>query len=185
MSRSLNKVMLIGYAGHDPEIRTTSKGVALAKLSLATSRRSGGDERTDWHQLTFFGPLVDLVEQWVRKGDRIYVEGRLQYAESHDEEGRKRKWCDVVVHELVLPSRPAVPGILGDRTIPDGEALARVHAGQLLGKVRGIEDRCASVELREMRGQILDRLDLLDTGHLDRVPNELDGYSLAPSFVLV
>jgi len=82
MARSLNKVTLIGNAGGDPDVRATASGARVAKLSLATSRafqdRSGQQqERTDWHRLTFFGRLADVVEQWVKKGDRLYVEGRI------------------------------------------------------------------------------------------------------------
>ena len=93
MSRSLNKVMLIGNIGADPEIRMTSGGNKVAKLSLATNRtwqdRSSGQqqERTEWHRLTIFGRLTDIVEQWVHKGDRIYVEGRLEYSQTQDDQG--------------------------------------------------------------------------------------------------
>ncbi|MDH3424888.1 MAG: single-stranded DNA-binding protein, partial [Gemmatimonadota bacterium] len=86
MSRSLNKVMLIGNVGNDPEIRATGSGARVAKLSLATNRswtdRNSGqkNEKTEWHRLTFFGRLVDVVEQWVKKGDRLYVEGRIEYS---------------------------------------------------------------------------------------------------------
>ena len=80
MSRSLNKVMLIGNVGSDPDVRATSSGGQVAKVSLATSRQwkdgSGQQkEKTEWHRLTFFGRLVDVVDQWVKKGDRLYVEG--------------------------------------------------------------------------------------------------------------
>ena len=85
MARSLNKVMLIGNIGSDPEIRMTPSGSKVAKFSLATNRtyqdRTGQQqERTDWHRLTFFGKLADIVEQWVHKGDRLYVEGRIEYS---------------------------------------------------------------------------------------------------------
>jgi single-strand DNA-binding protein len=80
MSRSLNKIMLIGNVGSDPEVRSTASGARVAKTSLATNRsfqdKSGQQQdRTDWHRLTFFGKLADIVEQWVHKGDKIYVEG--------------------------------------------------------------------------------------------------------------
>lgn len=106
MSRSLNKVMLIGNVGNDPEIRATSGGVRVAKLSLATNRswsdRSGQQqEKTEWHRLTFFGRLVDVVEQWVKKGDRLYVEGRIEYSQTEGE-GGTRYWTDIVVNEMVM-----------------------------------------------------------------------------------
>ena len=116
MSRSLNKVMLIGNVGSDPEIRATSSGARVAKLSLATNRtfqdRSGQQqERTEWHRLTFFGKLVDIVEQWVNKGDRLYCEGRLEYSQTQDEQGNTRYWTDVVVNDMVmLGSSGSPPG---------------------------------------------------------------------------
>jgi single-strand DNA-binding protein len=106
MSRSLNKVMLIGNVGNEPEIRATSGGARVAKVSLATNRswsdRSGQtQEKTEWHRLTFFGRLVDIVEQWVKKGDRLYVEGRIEYSQTEGE-GGPRYWTDIVVNEMVM-----------------------------------------------------------------------------------
>ena len=107
MSRSLNKVMLIGNVGNDPEIRATSSGARVAKLSLATNRSwSGRDgqqqEKTEWHRLTFFGRLVDIVEQWVKKGDRLYVEGRIEYSQTQDDQGQVKYWTDIVIQEMVM-----------------------------------------------------------------------------------
>ena len=107
MSRSLNKVMLIRNVGNDPEIRATGSGARVAKLSLATNRswtdRNSGqkNEKTEWHRLTFFGRLVDVVEQWVKKGDRLYVEGRIEYSQTEGEGGTKY-WTDIVIQEMVM-----------------------------------------------------------------------------------
>ena len=106
MSRSLNKVMLIGNVGSDPDVRATSSGGQVAKVSLATSRQwkdgSGQQkEKTEWHRLTFFGRLVDVVDQWVKKGDRLYVEGRVEYSET-EKDGQKKYWTDIVVNEMVM-----------------------------------------------------------------------------------
>jgi single-strand DNA-binding protein len=106
MSRSLNKVMLIGNVGSDPDVRATSSGTQVAKVSLATNRQwkdgSGQQrEKTEWHRLTFFGRLVDVVDQWVKKGDRLYVEGRIEYSET-ETDGQKRYWTDIVVTEMVM-----------------------------------------------------------------------------------
>src|SRR5689334_4670817 len=107
MSRSLNKVMLIGNVGSDPEVRATASGARVAKMSLATNRtfqdKSGQQqERTDWHRLTFFGKLADIVEQWVHKGDKIYVEGRVEYSQTQDDQGGTRYWTDIVVNEMMM-----------------------------------------------------------------------------------
>ena len=106
MSRSLNKVMLIGNVGNDPEIRATSSGARVCKLSVATNRkwadRNGGQqEKTEWHRLTVFGRLVDVVEQWVKKGDSLYVEGRVEYSQTEGEGGTKF-WTDIIVNEMVM-----------------------------------------------------------------------------------
>lgn len=107
MSRSLNKVMLIGNLGNDPEIRTTPSGTRVAKLSLATNEtyqdRSGQQQqRTEWHRLTVFGRLVDVVEQWVKKGDRLYVEGRIEYSQNEDDQGNVRYFTDIVIREMIM-----------------------------------------------------------------------------------
>jgi single-strand DNA-binding protein len=109
MSRSLNKVMLICNVGSDPEIRTTSGGTKMAKVSLATSRtyndRSGQrQEKTEWHRLTFWDRMAEIVEQYVKKGDRLYVEGRLEYSTTEDEKGGQRYWTDINVNEMVMLS---------------------------------------------------------------------------------
>ena len=106
MSRSLNKVTLIGNVGQDPDVRTTAGGTQVAKCSLATSRpykdKSGEQqEKTQWHRLTFFGRLVDVVEQWINKGDRLYIEGRLEYSQTENE-GTTRYWTDIIVHEMIM-----------------------------------------------------------------------------------
>lgn len=107
MSRSLNKVMLIGNLGNEPEVRTTPSGTKVAKISVATNRtfsdRTGQQqEKTEWHRVTFFGKMADVVEQWVHKGDRIYVEGRLEYSQTTDDKGQVKYWTDIVAMEMVM-----------------------------------------------------------------------------------
>jgi len=106
MSRSLNKVMLIGNVGNDPDVRTTSSGTPIANMSLATTRKwkdgSGEQkEKTEWHRLTVWGKLVDVVERYVKKGDRLYIEGRIEYSES-ESDGQKKYWTNVNVFEMVM-----------------------------------------------------------------------------------
>ncbi len=107
MTRSLNKVMLIGNVGTEPETITTSTGVTLTKCTLATNRSYKDrareqQEETEWHHLAFFGRLAEVVEEWVHKGDRLYVEGRIQSREREDDEGRTRRYYDIIVNELVM-----------------------------------------------------------------------------------
>lgn len=106
MSRSLNKVMLIGNVGADPEMRSTPGGMRIAKVSLATSRqfndRSGQQqEKTEWHRLTFWDKLAELVERYVKKGDRLYVEGRIEYSTTGEGDATKY-WTDINVREMVM-----------------------------------------------------------------------------------
>ncbi len=111
MSRSLNKVMLIGNLGSDPEIRTTSNGSKVATLSLATGRQwsspSGEkQEKTEWHRCvvwnTKFSTLADVVEKYCKKGDRLYVEGRIDYGQYKDKEGQTRYTTEINVRELLM-----------------------------------------------------------------------------------
>lgn len=110
MSRSVNKIILVGNVGRDPEIRETQNGTKVASLSLATNRRtqsSNGEpeERTDWHRLTLWNRLAQFADEYVHKGDRVYVEGRLEY-DSYERDGVTIPTADVQVRELVLLSPP-------------------------------------------------------------------------------
>jgi single-strand DNA-binding protein len=105
MARNVNKVILLGNAGRDPDIQTTASGVKVAHLSLATSRRIPRDgqfeERTEWHRLTLWDRLAQLAEEYVRRGDRLYVEGRIEYG-SFEKNGVTIPTAEVVVGDLVL-----------------------------------------------------------------------------------
>ena len=111
MSRSLNKVTLIGNVGADPDIRATPTGGRVAQLSIATSRvwndASGvKQEKTEWHRCVIWNSkgasLVELVERYVKKGDKLYVEGRIEYRQWQDKEGQTRYATDINVRELIL-----------------------------------------------------------------------------------
>lgn len=106
MSRSLNKVMLIGNVGSEPELRTTTSGTQVAKLSVATNRKwtdgSGNEqESVQWHRCTAFGKLAEIIDKYVKKGDRIYIEGRVEYSET-EADGQKRYWTDIIINEMVM-----------------------------------------------------------------------------------
>ena len=105
MSRSVNKITLIGNVGRDPDIQQTKNGTKVAHFSLATNRRAPGDEeeRTDWHRLTLWNRLAQFAEEYIRTGDRIYVEGRLEY-DSYERDGVVIPSAEVSVKEVVLLS---------------------------------------------------------------------------------
>ncbi len=111
MSRSLNKVMLIGNLGQDPEIRSTASGTRVATLSLATSRQwnnQSGErqEKTEWHRVVLWNNrstgLADLAEKYMKKGDRIYVEGRIEYRTWEDREGNTRYSTEINAREVLM-----------------------------------------------------------------------------------
>lgn len=105
MGRSVNKLILVGNVGRDPEVQSTSGGQKVAHFSLATSRRipreSGFEERTEWHRLTVWNRLAELADEYIRKGDRLYVEGRMEY-DSYERDGVTIPTAEVVVRELVM-----------------------------------------------------------------------------------
>ena len=109
MSRSINKIILVGNVGRDPDVQTTGSGTKVAHLSLATSRRiprnGGFEERTEWHRLTVWDRLAQVAEDYVRKGDRIYVEGRMEY-DSFEKNGVTIPTAEVHVRELVILGGP-------------------------------------------------------------------------------
>ncbi len=113
MSRSLNKVMLIGNLGADPEVRSTSNGSRVATLSVATSRQwttQGGEkqEKTEWHRCVIWNRrqtgLADVVEKYLKKGDRVYLEGRIEYRTWQDREGQTRYTTEINVSDMVMLS---------------------------------------------------------------------------------
>ncbi len=111
MSRSLNKVMLIGNLGSDPEVRSTTGGNRVATFSLATTRTWNApngekQEKTEWHRCVAWNSkgtgLADVVEKFCKKGDRIYVEGRIEYRQWQDKENQTRYSTEVNVREMLM-----------------------------------------------------------------------------------
>ncbi|MCX5761772.1 MAG: single-stranded DNA-binding protein [Gemmatimonadetes bacterium] len=150
MSRSLNKVTLIGNLGADPEIRTTSTGSKVASFSIATSRSWGGQgggekqEKTEWHKCVAWnakGPgtgLADIIERYCKKGEKLYVEGRIEYRQYQDKENQTKYITEINVREIMLlggkggggdfdsssaPSRPrsSAPAKGGASSAPSGD----------------------------------------------------------------
>jgi len=117
VSRSLNKAILIGNLGADPEVRSTNNGSKVANLSLATSRQWTGQngekqEKTEWHKVICWNnkgsqkgsQLADLAEKYMKKGDRIYVEGRIEYRTWEDREKQTRYVTEIIAREVLLLS---------------------------------------------------------------------------------
>jgi len=112
VSRSLNKVMLIGNLGADPEVRSTANGARVATLSVATSRQwnnQAGErqEKTEWHRVVLWNNkkgsgLADIAEKYMKKGDRIYVSGRIEYRTWEDKEGKTRYSTEINADEVLM-----------------------------------------------------------------------------------
>ena len=112
----MNKVMLIGNVGKDPEVRYVDQGVAVARLSLATTERgytlqngTQVPDHTDWHNVILWRRLAEIVEKYVHKGDKLYIEGRIRYTSYDDKQGQRRYvteiWADNM--ELLTPKSAA------------------------------------------------------------------------------
>ena len=103
MARGVNKVILIGNLGNDPEVRFTPNGSAVANLSLATSESwrdqntQQMQERTEWHRVVIFGKLAEIAQQYLRKGSKVYIEGSLRTNKWQDQQGQDRYTTEVVV----------------------------------------------------------------------------------------
>lgn len=108
MAKSLNKVQLIGNVGQDPECGETNSNVKYATLSIATTEsftpKGGGNvvHKTEWHRLVCWRGLASIVEKYVKKGTRIYIEGKLTNREWETKEGEKRTTTEIVVGDLIL-----------------------------------------------------------------------------------
>jgi single-strand DNA-binding protein len=109
---SLNKIMLIGHLGRDPEIRYTAEQAPVATFSLATSeswtdKNGSRQEHTEWHNIVAWNRLADLAKKFLSKGRQVYVEGRIRSREWNDRDGNKRRTTEVIATQMVLlGSRP-------------------------------------------------------------------------------
>ena len=110
MSGSLNKVMLIGNLGRDPESKVTPSGQALARFSMATTetwKNPQGEKqsRTEWHNIVVWGKQAETAEKFLRKGKQVLVEGRIQYREYTDQAGVKKTACEIRCDNFVMLGR--------------------------------------------------------------------------------
>ncbi len=125
---SVNKVILVGNCGRDPEVRYLPSGQAVANVTLATSSRrkdkASGEmiEDTQWHRITFYDRLAEIAGEYVKKGRPIYVEGRIKYGKYTNKDGIEQNTCDIIATEMqLLGSREGMGGPGGD----DGSGPSR------------------------------------------------------------
>ncbi len=130
MAGSVNRVILLGNLGRDPEIRSTQDGTKIANLSVATSEswkdKNTGErrEKSEWHRVCIFGPLAEIAEKYLRKGSKVYLEGALQTRMWQDQSGQDKYSTEVVLQQyrgelVMLDSKPQDGG--QDQRQPDAE----------------------------------------------------------------
>lgn len=132
----LNRVMLMGNLGADPELRMTGGGQAVLNLRLATSesyldKNKERQERVEWHNVVIWGKRAEGLAKIVHKGDRVFIEGGLRTSSYEDRDGNKRYKTDVIANNVILNGKPA-PGTRGART-DSAEPMAGPGAGPSFG----------------------------------------------------
>jgi len=117
MARGINKVILVGNLGNDPDMKYTAGGAAIARISVATKevwkdKQTGeNQERTEWHRVVFFGRLAEIAGEYLRKGSQVYLEGRLQTNKWQDQNGQDRYTTEIIANEMqMLGSRSGDTG---------------------------------------------------------------------------
>ena len=139
MARGLNKVMLIGNLGSDPEIKYSQSGTAIANLRIATAenrKNSDGEweERTEWHRLVLFGRQAEISKDYLHKGSKIYIEGRLQTRSWEDQNGQKHYSTEVVGTNMIMLDPKSQDTIIEEpesqeNNIPDSDTVPEPSQG--------------------------------------------------------
>lgn len=145
MARGINKVILVGNLGDDPNTKYTQAGMAITRVSLATTsvrkdREGNSQERTEWHRVVFFGKLGEIAGEYLRKGSQVYVEGELRYDRYTGQDGVEKYSTDIVASEMQM---------LGGRVTGEGNQERRqpAHTG------RGGNDQDQGQDYRPRRQQ--------------------------------
>jgi len=125
MARDLNKVMVIGRLGQDPEMRYTAQGTAVTQMRLAVNRRAraGADgeqrEETDWFTVVTWQKLAEIASQYLAKGARVYVEGRLQTRSWEGQDGQKRHATEIIANDMIMLDNRQAAGVASGRSGDD------------------------------------------------------------------
>jgi len=133
---SVNKVILIGNCGRDPEVRYTPSGTAICNISVATSSRrkdkTSGEsiEDTQWHRVTFYDRLAEIAGEYLKKGKPVYIEGRLKYGKYTDKDGIERNTVDIVAEQMQM---------LGGRDAGGEESAGGGSGGRYLAPRDGVD----------------------------------------------
>ena len=143
---SVNKVILVGNLGRDPEVRYTTDNTAIANVSLATTDiwkdKSGAkQERTEWHRVVFFGKTAEIAAEYLKKGSQLYVEGSLRTRKWQDKEGQERTTTEIVVDKMqMLGSRSGMGEPPADRPSAAGSSGDQASKPTAPGRMDDFED---------------------------------------------
>ena len=107
MARGINKVILVGHLGQDPDTKYTQSGTTVTRISLATTashkdKEGNVQERTDWHRVRFFGKLAEIAKEYLCKGSQVYIEGEIRYDKYTDKDGIEKYTTDIVANEMQM-----------------------------------------------------------------------------------
>lgn len=140
MSRGVNKAIILGHVGQDPEMKYTQGGTAIANLSVATSEtwkdKNTGEQQTraEWHRISAFGKLAEIIGQYVKKGSKVYIEGKIQTRKWKGQDGVDRYSTEIVANELqMLDSRSDNSGGQRQPQRPQGGGTQGTTPGDDLG----------------------------------------------------
>ncbi|MGH8752151.1 MAG: single-stranded DNA-binding protein [Burkholderiales bacterium] len=132
---SVNKVILVGNLGKDPEVRYLPEGAAVANISVATTdtwKDKSGEkqERTEWHRVAFFGKLAEIAGEYLKKGSQVYIEGRLQTRKWQDKEGKDRYTTEIIADKMQMLGSRAGGSEPMSRDMPAKEPAAAKAGGK-------------------------------------------------------
>lgn len=147
MARGVNKAIIVGTLGQDPEVRYTANGSAVANISVATNEnwkdRQTGEmqERTEWHRIVLFGKLAEIAQQYLKKGSQAYFEGRIQTRKWQDQSGNDRYSTEIVANEMqMLGGRGGGGGAPMDSGGGGGQAQSRPSQPETAPMDDGFDD---------------------------------------------
>ena len=130
MARGVNKAIIVGNLGRDPEVRYSASGNAIANVTVATTdswkdRQSGErQERTEWHRVVFFNRLAEIVAEYLKKGSQVFIEGRIQTRNWEDKDGNERWSTEIVANEMQMLGSRGGGGVQGRPADDSGAAPA-------------------------------------------------------------
>ena len=135
MARGVNKAIIVGNLGQDPEVRYTASGTAVTNVSVATTdswidRQSGErQDRTEWHRVVFFNRLAEIAAEYLKKGSQVFIEGRIQTRKWEDKDGNERWTTEIVANEMQMLGSRGGGGVQGGPADDSGAAPAPGGSG--------------------------------------------------------